>query len=169
MGRSVSNFKGVGGRGDHHHPQSSPECNDRPAGSLRTPLIFSIGQNTNSIAHSNPKLKEIHREMNDSAAMLQKLVQFEFWGMGDHHQGSRPVRIFFAATGFCFRGPNFRTGCPGIWQAREKKIRTAIPAAGPGLTQPCPDLFFAEREKNPDRPHTGRPQAGGAGPIRDSL
>ena len=75
-------------RGDHHHPQSSPECNDRPAGSLHTttPRPLPVGQNTNSIIDYTPKLKEIHREMNDSTVMLRKLVQFEFGGEGgDHH------------------------------------------------------------------------------------
>ena len=51
----------------------------------------------------------------------------------------------FRSDRICFRGPNFRTGCPGIWQAREKH-KLAIPAAGPGLTQLCPDFVFAERE-----------------------
>ena len=86
------------------------------------------------------------------------------------NQGSRPVEIFFRSVEIFFRGPNFKPGCPGIWQARGKKNKLGIPAAGLALTQPRRDLFFADREiSSPAGLKFGRPRAGRARPIRDSL
>ena len=47
---------------------------------------------------------------------------------------------FFSQRRDFFRGPNFKPGCPGIWQAREKN-KLGIPAAGLALTQPRRDFF----------------------------
>ena len=66
-------------------------------------------------------------------------------------QGSRPVQIFFAASGVFFAGQIPRQAVREFgWPARKKKL--GIPAAGPGLTQLCPDLFSRSAKNNLDRP-----------------
>ena len=87
------------------------------------------------------------------------------------HQSRDPglSRFFFAASRF-FSRAKFQARLSGNLAGPRKKNKLGIPAAGLALTQPRRDFFFADREiSSPAGLKFGRPRAGRARPIRDSL